>query len=81
MIITLYTLYILKEVMEKQEEIQAIEQSLSNEELCTHEFNKLLHKFIGSYDLSIRFIYKDKKVYEIIRNNNNFDTHNKDLSE
>lgn len=55
------------EVAALQQEIDAIEASLSNETVGADEFNDTLHKFIGRSELCLKF-NKDKKGYEIIRN-------------
>lgn len=51
-----------------KDDIQILEDSLSNEGVGASQFNESLHKFLGRSELSLRF-NKDIKGYEIIRNN------------
>lgn len=48
-------------------EIQALEDSLSNEGVGADQFNESLHKFLGRSELTLRF-NPVKKGYEILRN-------------
>lgn len=69
----------LSETIETQKkEIKNLEDSLSNEGIGAEQFNKSLHKFIGRSEISLRF-NKDKRGYEIIRNNTG--VHDGNLSE
>ncbi|MGZ8161537.1 MAG: AAA family ATPase [Methylobacter sp.] len=62
----------------RKDEVQKLEDSLSNEGIGADQFNESLHKFIGRSELSLRF-NKDIKGYEIIRNNKG--VHDGNLSE
>ncbi|QNU65220.1 AAA family ATPase [Vreelandella titanicae] len=55
-------------VANRDTEIKALENSLSNESLGADEFNESLHKFLGRSELTLRF-NPVKKGYEILRNN------------
>lgn len=48
-------------------EIRALEELMSNEGLGAGQFNKSLHKFLGRSELTLRF-NAEKKGYEILRN-------------
>jgi len=48
-------------------EIRALENFLSNEGLGANQFNRSLHKFLGRSELSLRF-NPTKRGYEILRN-------------
>jgi wobble nucleotide-excising tRNase len=54
-------------IQARKNEIQILEDSLSNESLGADEFNECLHKFLGRAELTLRFD-PAKKGYEIIRN-------------
>lgn len=54
-------------VATRRNEIQAIEDSLSNEGLGAEKFNESLHKFLGRSELTLKF-NQVQKGYEIIRN-------------
>lgn len=55
-------------IADRDEEIRALEDSLSNEGLGADQFNESLHKFLGRSELTLHF-NTDKKGYEIVRNN------------
>ncbi len=57
-----------KTITDRNAEILALENSLSNEGLGADQFNESLHKFLGRSDLTLRF-NQIKKGYEILRNN------------
>jgi wobble nucleotide-excising tRNase len=48
-------------------EIRALEESMSNEGLGAGQFNESLHKFLGRSEITLRF-NAEKKGYEILRN-------------
>jgi len=54
-------------ISSRMDEIQTIEDSLSNEGLGADKFNESLHKFLGRSELTLRF-NPEKKGYEILRN-------------
>lgn len=54
-------------IVNRNNEIRILEDSLSNEGLGADKFNESLHKFLGRSELSLRFSPK-KKGYEILRN-------------
>lgn len=54
-------------IVARRTEIQALEDSLSNEGLGAEQFNESLHKFLGRGELTLRFD-QIQKGYEIIRN-------------
>lgn len=54
-------------ITNRKAEIQALEDSLSNESLGAGQFNGSLHRFLGRSELTLRF-NPLKKGYEILRN-------------
>lgn len=69
---------ILEKINELSTSIKLLEQSLSNESIAAEKFNESLHKFIGRSELCLKF-NKQRKGYEIIRNNDG--VHDGNLSE
>ena len=54
-------------IADRKNEIENLENLLSNESLGADQFNESLHRFLGRSELTLRF-NPDKKGYEIFRN-------------